>query len=75
MLSAVFNELCILAGKDLDSRQRLCIVFAGDARLPERLPRGTRAPSVLGCAFCPSAGHRAGVDLVTSERFTGTELP
>jgi general secretion pathway protein A len=36
-LSTVFNELRILASKDLDSKQLLCVVFAGDARLPERL--------------------------------------
>lgn len=36
-LSPVFNELRILASKDLDSKQLLCVVFAGDARLPERL--------------------------------------
>jgi type II secretory pathway predicted ATPase ExeA len=33
----VLNELRILASKDFDSRQLLCIVFAGDARLPDRL--------------------------------------
>lgn len=42
-LSTVFCELRILASKDLDSRQLLCIVFAGDQRLPERL----RAPDLL----------------------------
>jgi general secretion pathway protein A len=36
-LTAVFNELRILASKDLDSKQLLCVVFAGDQRLPERL--------------------------------------
>jgi len=36
-LTPVFNELRILASKDLDSRQLLCVLFAGDARLPERL--------------------------------------
>jgi type II secretory pathway predicted ATPase ExeA len=36
-LTAVFNELRILASKELDSKQLLCVVFAGDARLPERL--------------------------------------
>ena len=36
-LTPVFNELRILASKDLDSKQLLCVVFAGDARLPERL--------------------------------------
>lgn len=36
-LSAVLSELRILASKDLDARQLLCVVFAGDSRLPERL--------------------------------------
>lgn len=36
-LSSVLSELRILASKDLDSRQLLCVVFAGDARLPDRL--------------------------------------
>ena len=36
-LTAVLSELRILASKDLDSKQLLCVVFAGDARLPERL--------------------------------------
>jgi general secretion pathway protein A len=46
--SSVLSELRILASKDLDSRQLLCVVFAGDARLPERfrsselLPLGSR---------------------------------
>lgn len=42
-LTPVFNELRILASKDLDSRQLLCVVFAGDGRLPERL----RSPELL----------------------------
>ena len=42
-LTTVFNELRILASKDLDSKQLLCVVFAGDARLPERF----RAPDLL----------------------------
>src|SRR6185369_17937960 len=33
----VLNELRILASKDFDARQLLCVVFAGDTRLPERL--------------------------------------
>lgn len=33
----VLNELRILSSKDFDSRQLLCVVFAGDSRLPERL--------------------------------------
>ena len=42
-LTTVFNELRVLASKDLDSRQLLCVVFAGDARLPERF----RSPELL----------------------------
>ena len=47
-LTSVLSELRILASKDLDSRQLLCVVFAGDQRLPERfripelLPIGSR---------------------------------
>jgi general secretion pathway protein A len=47
-LTPVFNELRVLASKELDSRQLLCVVFAGDARLGERfrtpdlLPLGSR---------------------------------
>lgn len=36
-LTPVLSELRILASKDLDARQLLTIVFAGDARLPDRL--------------------------------------
>lgn len=36
-LTTVFSELRILASKELDSKQLLCVIFAGDARLPERL--------------------------------------
>lgn len=42
-LTSVFNELRILASKDLDSRQLLCVIFAGDQRLVERL----RTPDLL----------------------------
>jgi type II secretory pathway predicted ATPase ExeA len=42
-LTQVFNELRVLSSKDLDSRQLLCVVFAGDARLAERL----RTPELL----------------------------
>jgi len=37
MLATVFSELRVLASKEFDSRSLLCVVFAGDARLPERL--------------------------------------
>jgi len=36
-LTSVLNELRILASKELDSRQLLCVVLAGDARLVDRL--------------------------------------
>src|SRR5271155_3264075 len=36
-LTTVLSELRILASKDFDSRQLLCVVSAGAARLPERL--------------------------------------
>jgi general secretion pathway protein A len=42
-LTSVLNELRVLASKDLDSRQLLCVVLAGDARLIDRL----RAPDLL----------------------------
>jgi type II secretory pathway predicted ATPase ExeA len=36
-LTTVLSELRVLASTDLDSRQLLCVVLAGDARLVERL--------------------------------------
>jgi len=36
MLTTVFNELRILCSRSFDSEQLLCVVFAGDKRLPER---------------------------------------
>ena len=36
-LSTVLSELRILASKDFDARQLLCVIFSGDSRLPERL--------------------------------------
>jgi general secretion pathway protein A len=36
-MTTVFIELRVLASKELDSRQLLCVVLAGDARLVERL--------------------------------------
>jgi len=36
-LTPALSELRILASKDLDARQLLAVVLAGDARLPERL--------------------------------------
>lgn len=43
VLTQVLCELRILASKDFDARQLLCVVFAGDGRLPERL----RTPELL----------------------------
>ncbi len=48
MLTNVFSELRILTSRGFDSEQLLCVVFAGDSRLPERfrhpdlLPLGSR---------------------------------
>jgi general secretion pathway protein A len=42
-LTTVLNELRVLSSKDLDARQLLCVVFAGDTRLPDRL----RSPELL----------------------------
>lgn len=48
MLDSVFNELRLLSSKEFDSRALLCVVFAGDSRLPDRfrkeqlLPLGSR---------------------------------
>lgn len=42
-VAPVFTELRMLASKDLDTRQLLCVVLAGDARLAERL----RSPELL----------------------------
>ena len=42
-LTTVLTELRVLASKELDSRQLLCVVLAGDARLIERL----RHPDLL----------------------------
>jgi type II secretory pathway predicted ATPase ExeA len=43
VLTSVLCELRILCSKELDSRQLLCVVFAGDQRLPERF----REPALL----------------------------
>lgn len=43
VLATVFGELRVLTSKDFDSRSLLCVVLAGDGRLPERL----RAPDLL----------------------------
>src|SRR5262245_3677112 len=43
MLNTVYGELRLLTSKDFDSKSLLCVVLAGDARLPERL----RSPELL----------------------------
>ena len=43
MLGTVFGEMRVLTSKDFDSRSLLCVVLAGDGRLPERL----RTPELL----------------------------
>jgi len=42
-LTGVLTELRVLASKDFDSRQLLCVILAGDARLVDRL----RTPDLL----------------------------
>jgi general secretion pathway protein A len=42
-LTTVLNELRTMTSKELDSRQLLCVVFAGDQRFPERM----RSPELL----------------------------
>ena len=42
-LTPVLCELRILASKDFDARQLLCVIFAGDSRLPDRL----RTPELM----------------------------
>jgi type II secretory pathway predicted ATPase ExeA len=82
-LTTVLNELRVLASKELDSRQLLCVVFAGDARLPDRLrspdllPLGSRIRRRLvleqatGDELCASLDHRLSVagapELMTTE--------
>lgn len=59
MLSTVFNELRILSSKEFDSDHLLCVVFAGDARLPDRfrhpdlLPLGSRIRRRLQLDYAP----------------------
>ena len=50
-LTQVLIELGVLASEDLDSRQPLCVVLAGDRRLTERL----RGPELM-----PVGSHAAG---------------
>lgn len=59
-LTTVLNELRVLSSKDLDSKQLLCVVFAGDARLPSRfrspelLPLGSRIRRRITLSYASS---------------------
>lgn len=61
MPSSVFNELRILASERFDSRSLLCVIFAGDQRLPPRfrrhdlLPLGSRIRRRLALDFVEPA--------------------
>lgn len=61
MPSPVFNELRILASERFDSRSLLCVIFAGDQRLPPRfrhhdlLPLGSRIRRRLTLDFVEPA--------------------
>jgi general secretion pathway protein A len=44
MRDDVFNELRLLASKEFDSRALLCVIFAGDSRLPDRFRRPELIP-------------------------------
>jgi type II secretory pathway predicted ATPase ExeA len=67
-LTTVFGELRTLASKDLDSKQLLCVVFAGDLRLPDRLrtpellPLGSRVRRRLVLDYAPREQLLAGLD-------------
>jgi general secretion pathway protein A len=44
MPEGVFSEVRMLTSKDFDSKSLLCVVFAGDQRLPERLKSPALSP-------------------------------
>jgi general secretion pathway protein A len=44
MLDSVFNELRLMSSKEFDSRSLLCVVFAGDSRLPDRFRKEQLLP-------------------------------
>ena len=45
VINSVFCELRVLASKDLDSRQLLCVILAGNQRLPNVCAASTSCPS------------------------------
>lgn len=68
MLSTVLNELRVLSSKEFDSRSLLCVIFAGDQRLPLRfrqpdlLPLGSRIRRRLHLDYTDSDELRACLD-------------
>ena len=44
MQDGVFSELRLLTSKDFDSKSLLCVIFAGDQRLPDRLKSPALSP-------------------------------
>ncbi len=56
--TTVLNELHVLASKELDSRQLLCVVFAGDAQLTDRLRTLELLPSPAASAVDSSSRRR-----------------
>jgi type II secretory pathway predicted ATPase ExeA len=68
MLTSVLGELRLLSSKEFDSRSLLCVVFAGDSRLPERfrhqdlLPLGSRIRRRLAIDYASRDELLAGLD-------------
>lgn len=68
VLSTVFNELRILSSKEFDSRSLLCVIMAGDGRLPQRfrhpdlLPLGSRIRRRLNFHYASVEDLRATLD-------------
>ncbi len=65
-----FCELRILASKELDSKQLLCVVFAGDARLPERL----LLPGALPFPLAPRIRRRLTLDYASRDEHCSPAL-
>lgn len=68
MQSTVLSELRILSSREFDSESLLCVVFAGDARLPERfrhpdlVPLGSRIRRRLHLGHAPRESLAACLD-------------
>ncbi len=67
-LTTVLNELRVLASKELDSQQILCVIFAGDLRLPNRfrspelMPLGSRIRRRMTLDYASPEEHSACLD-------------